>query len=252
VLANQSDHHEYREENINGNIVKMITTPYRGVGKNRNMALLYSAADYLLFADDDMIYADNYEEGILKAFENLKDADVIIFKCNLTKNNVIIETLPNKIKRLNIFNCFKYGAVHFVVRRASLKKANIWFSLLFGGGALYGSGEDALFLKECLDTKLKIYTHDFLIGNCATDESTWFKGYDEKLYYDKGAWCAASFPLLKYLVAFKLSMRFKKLSNFSYRKSMYLLCSGIKGYKGLKTYEQFIKSSDKNKPLMGK
>ena len=240
VLANQSDRRDYVEEIINGNKLKMITTPYRGVGKNRNMALLYSTADYLLFADDDMIYVDGYEESIIKAFEELKNADVIIFSCNFTKGNIVFNAIKNNIKRLNVFNCFRYGTATMAVRRKSILKANIWFSLLFGGGTIYGSGEDSLFLKECIDKKLKIYSHDFIIGNCAKDESTWFKGYDEKFFYDKGALCAAMFHMLKYLAATKLLMRFKRLSDFSCAKCARLMIHGMKGFRSLSSYDKYV------------
>ena len=238
VFANQSDCHSYAEAIIDGNSSKMITTPYRGVGKNRNMALLHSTADYVLFADDDMVYVNNYKEGILQAFDELKGADVIIFSCNLTKNNTVFATIQNKVKKRNIFNCFRYGTYIIAARRASVEKANIWFTPLFGGGTRYGSGEDSLFLKECLDHGLKIYTHNFLIGDCATDESTWFEGYNEKFFYDKGALCAAAFPSLKYLAAIKLAIRFKKSSALSYYESVKLLFQGIKGFRGLVAYEE--------------
>ncbi|MGV1039051.1 glycosyltransferase family A protein [Clostridium perfringens] len=79
IFANQYNNYKYIENYINGNRVRMITTPYRGVGKNRNTALLYSNADILLFSDDDMVYFDNYKDNIIKAFEELPDADIIIF-----------------------------------------------------------------------------------------------------------------------------------------------------------------------------
>lgn len=248
VFANQSDSHSYSEENINGNTVKMITTPYRGVGKNRNTAVLYAAAEYLLFADDDMKYTDGYEDGIINAFDELKDADIIIFGCDLTKNNVAYESIQNKIKRLNVFNTFKYPAHVIAARKKSIEKANIWFTQNFGGGTIYGSGEDSLFLKECLDKKLRIYSHSFKIGSCAKDESTWFKGYDEKYFYDKGALCAAMFPALKYFAAAKLLLKFKKLSALTWRKSSRLMLNGMKGFKKLLSYDDCVKI----KPEKGK
>ena len=51
----------------------------RGVGRNRNEALRRAEADIVLFADQDLTYADGYEKIVREAFERLPRADVIIF-----------------------------------------------------------------------------------------------------------------------------------------------------------------------------
>ena len=60
VIANQAD----REEVCSRGPVKMITTATRGVGLNRNLALLAADGDILLFADDDVVYNDGMEEAV--------------------------------------------------------------------------------------------------------------------------------------------------------------------------------------------
>jgi glycosyltransferase involved in cell wall biosynthesis len=245
VIANQSNGHAYLEETVNVNTVKLITTPYRGVGRNRNLGLLHSSADYILFADDDMVYKDGYSCGIMDAFKELGDADVIIFGVNHYSKGEFVNTLPKGIARINTFNGFKYGTYHIALKKRSIEKHNIWFSMLFGGGAKYGSGEDSLFIKQCLKNGLKIYTHPYIIADNMNNESTWFTGYNEKFYYDKGAWCAAAFPCLKYMAALKLLLRFKSKSNLSMLKAAFLLMSGIKGFKRLHSYEDFCMDSAK-------
>ena len=55
VIANQADRDEVLREATAYGEVKMVTTPTRGVGLNRNIALLASDADIVLF-----MYRDNY------------------------------------------------------------------------------------------------------------------------------------------------------------------------------------------------
>lgn len=52
VYANQCDCTSYEELEFDGHIAKMISTETRGVGKNRNIALMYASADVcsLLFS----------------------------------------------------------------------------------------------------------------------------------------------------------------------------------------------------------
>ena len=49
-------------------------------------------------------------------------------------------------KRVRWYNCGRYGAVSFAIRRDRLLESGITFSLLFGGGAKYSNGEDSLSL----------------------------------------------------------------------------------------------------------
>ena len=75
VFANQADRNDYAETTFDGHRARMVTTTQRGVGRNRNLALLYAEGDYLLFADDDMVYADDCPEQVVRAFEELPEAD---------------------------------------------------------------------------------------------------------------------------------------------------------------------------------
>ncbi|HAZ18610.1 MAG TPA: hypothetical protein DCY75_00365, partial [Clostridiales bacterium] len=51
---------------------------------------------------------------------------------------------------------------------------------------------DTLFLHSCLQKGLKIYAVPDSIATLSDErESTWFRGYNEKYYYDKGVLFAA-------------------------------------------------------------
>ena len=65
-------------------------------------------------------------------------------------------------------------------------RANVGFSLLFGGGARYSNGEDSLFLHDCLKKGLHIYADTAGLGREVYRESTWFHGYNEKFFADRG------------------------------------------------------------------
>ena len=244
ILANQSDLNDYQEKIISGNKVKLVTTNTQGVGINRNIALLNSSADILIFADDDMKYSEDYVENVIKAFEQLPQADVIIFSCNLTKNNEIFKKIENKIERKRFYNCLKYGTYTFAVRKNSLLKNNIFFNELFGGGAKYSSGEDSIFLRECFSKKLKVYSHNYIIGSCAKDTSTWFSGYNNKYFYDKGAWIACAFSKFRYLFVIYFLIRLKNRSTLTMREQFYLMLNGMNNFKSLIDYETFKEQVD--------
>ena len=48
------------------------------------------------------------------------------------------------------------------------------------------NGEDSLFLHDCLKAGLSVYRTDKALGHELKGESTWFKGYTDKFYFDRG------------------------------------------------------------------
>ena len=58
---------------------------------------------------------------------------------------------------------------------------------MFGPGGIYSHGEDTLFIVDSLKKGLKVYGVNVLIGSASNSSSTWFNGYDEKYFFDKGA-----------------------------------------------------------------
>ena len=236
VIANQSD----REEVVNSNSaygnVKMITTPTRGVGLNRNIALMASDADVLLFADDDIVYNDDMHEGVLNAFSRLPDADVIIFGIDIVKGGAVVEKRNTEIRRLRIWNSMRYGTCRMAVRRKALIENNITFNQCFGGGCEFSSGEDTLFLKACFDHGLKVYSYSYNLGACCKDTSTWFVGHNEKFFYDKGVLIRRLFPKSAYLMALYFAIRFKRETELGALKRIRCMCAGARGGKKMKPY----------------
>ena len=210
IIANQTDNVSYYSDD---NLI-MINTNTIGVGKNRNISLLYSNAKYILFGDDDVKYVDDLENIILDNFKKLKKADVLIFNIETKGNSSFKRRKNKKIKRVRWYNYMNYGAARIACKKESISKSNIWFTELFGGGAPYSCGEDVMFLSDCLKKQLKIYTIPICIGTVDQTTSTWFKGYNDKLYEDKGALLKSIYPHLYklFLLYFSFKQRTKERS----------------------------------------
>ncbi|MBE6884097.1 MAG: glycosyltransferase family 2 protein [Ruminococcaceae bacterium] len=237
IIANQTSCNGFEEREYEFGKVKMISTQTRGVGLNRNIALLASEADILLFSDDDMCYYDGALNGVKEAFAQNTRADVIIFSTDITRNGTIVERRYSKRKRAHIWNSMKYGTYAIGIRRKSLLKANLKFNELFGGGCPFSCGEDSLFIKACLDHSLKVYTDPYVLGTCCKDSSSWFTGYNEKYLYDKGVLYSFLFPRTKYLLAYYYGYRLKNKTKFSVGKNIAMIKKGIKNAKSLKVYD---------------
>lgn len=241
VIANQTNYNAIDSYSINNNRVKVISTTTRGVGINRNLGLLFSDSKYILFADDDNVYINNYADIVVQAFDNLPKADVIVFQLKYIKQNKIISEDNYKIKRRHLWNSLSFGAPKIAIRTSALKKRNISFSTLFGGGSLYGSGEDSIFICDCLKNKLKVYTYNKTIAENICDSSSWFSGFNEKYFFDKGAFIASSFGwFMKHLLVLYFVFRFINIKEISSIKKFKLLYSGLRAYSHCITYSEWL------------
>lgn len=244
IFINQDNRHEFEQITINNKNVKIITTDDRGVSKSRNTALLNATGDICLIADDDIIYKDDYEKTIQNAFEEIPHADIIIFNTTMLNcKGLIARKDIKKVRRSPKYKT--YGAVRIAFRLKSIRKSNIWFNLNFGPGAVFAAGEDSLIVRDANRHGLKIYEHPANIANVDYSTSTWFKGYNEKYFYDKGAFLAAAYRnskhILKYYFMLKMS-RHSKLSIFEISK---LIRDGINGYESLMSYGEYEKTEKK-------
>lgn len=168
-----------------GHRVRMYSWNERGVGLNRNNLMLRADADIILFADDDEIFDDGYVEKVVSEFEKHPEADAITFNV-IPIPDTIPPDLNLKWHRIRWYNCLKYGAPRLALRVRALREKDVYYSLLFGGGAKYSSGEDSLFVAECLKRGIKMYASPLNIGHVTFDTSSWYQGFDDKYFMDKG------------------------------------------------------------------
>ncbi len=185
VIVNQCGRYGYEEMERDGHKVQVFSMKERGVGLSRNTALLHADAEICVFSDEDIVLQKDYAEQISKAYQELPDADMILVNVKVAPSR---RTYWNEdIHRINYRNYGRYPAYSITVKREALLRANVYYSLLFGGGARYSNGEDSLFLRDCLKAGLKIYSHTICIGEEKERPSTWFSGYHEKFFRDRGA-----------------------------------------------------------------
>ena len=107
-------------------------------------------------------------------------------------------------KRVHLYNCGRYPTFAFAAKRELLHRNQITYSLLFGGGARYSNGEDSLFLRECIKKGMKVYASPVGLGKEEGTPSTWFHGFNQKFFYDRGV----LYHFLYGRLAFVLSLRF--------------------------------------------
>ena len=187
IVCNQNtDITSYKNYQKGSYNVRWYDFQEKGVGLNRNNALLRARGDICLLADDDVIYVDEYEKIILDAFEKNPKIDVILF--NVYSPEGEKRYITKKNKRIFLHNCGKFGAVRIAFRRNKVIKNAISFNQLFGGGSLYTAGEDTMFIRDCIRKGLKVLAvPQYILKLDNQRPSTWFVGYDRKFFEDLGS-----------------------------------------------------------------
>lgn len=228
IIVNQCDRCAYEEFEYRDRLIRCFFMTERGVGLNRNTALLHADSDIVLFSDEDIRFYDGYEKQVLSAFEKNADADLITFNFKVDERRA---TYYNREQRpVRWYNYGRYPTYSVAVRLEILRKANVSFSLLFGGGAKYSNGEDSLFLHDCLKKGMHLYTSTEEIGEEIYRESTWFKGYNEKFFVDRGVLYPYLYGKMAKLFAlrFLFAHRGEMCREIPFREAYRLMKKGIR------------------------
>lgn len=244
IVINQCNEEKVEEKYDNNGHIKMIYTMERGLSKSRNMALKEATGDICILCDDDIEYLDSYIEIVRKAFSEVKDADVIVFNVmSMNTEQRKQENLFSDVRRIPFYK--SYGSVHIAFRRKSIQENCINFNVKFGSGSgMYSFAEDSLFFAEIHKKKLKSYVYPAVIANLYTEGSTWFSGFNEKYFYDMGAYLCCAYPYLRHIFKLYYLFRLRGEKTISPSKMIKWMNNGMKGYKRNESFNKFNKNNN--------
>lgn len=131
---------------------RVFTSPTKGLSINRNIALSKAEAPILLISDDDVEYTPERLLSIIEKFEEYNDQDIITFRYESSNN---VKKYPSSKCYLSNPTKGYYVTSFEIAFRKDAVKGKIWFNENFGIGAKFPSGEEDVFIKDCLDAGLK-------------------------------------------------------------------------------------------------
>ena len=223
----QKTDHDYTKL-FEGFEARIINRMEKGVGLSRNTALEASDHELIQFGDDDIVYDDGYVSKVVAEFDAHPEADMLLFNVKAQAGR---ETYWNEdFARVNWRNYGRYPAYAICARRDKLIGSGVKYSLLFGGGAPYMNGEDSLFLHDCLKAGLNIYRTTVAIGKEKPGQSTWFKGYTDKFFFDRGVLYHFLYGKMAVILGFRYLFKNRKemCSEKGLLKCWRLLIDGVK------------------------
>lgn len=182
LVVNQCDREGERLFSTERGKARWIDSKSRGLTVSRNLALDRATGDVCLLCDDDEVFCPDYEAKILNAYQKLPQADVIVFKM------VNMPTaFPDKIMRLRFPGTLRVSSWQISFRPARLRETGVRFDELLGAGTGNGAEEELKFLTDCERVGLNIYYVPEEIASVAQTQSTWFEGFNETFFYNRGA-----------------------------------------------------------------
>ena len=225
VIINQCDEENYKEENICNALMRTFSVTDRGLTKSRNLAISKSQADICIICDDDEIFNEGYEKAVLSAYDALPDADIIIF-------DMVDRPLKwgDSIKKLSYIDLMSVSSWQITFRREKLLASGVLFDENMGAGSGNGAEEEFRFLTQCRKAKLRIYHYPFRLASVAQTQSTWFKGFDEEFFVNRGNTTRyiLGLPLSVLYAAYYAFAKRKQLSGMSMLRAFSYTVKGIK------------------------
>ena len=136
-----------------------------------------------------------------------------------------------KRKRLHIFNSLHYASCNIAFRRESIINKNIKFNTDFGPNAKWGNGSDTIFIRDVLNNKLKIYSSPVNLGTVYHRSSTWFNGYNEKFFFNKGVLFTAINTKFRIIFILQFLLRHREFwKDMGFMNALKCMLKGSKDY----------------------
>ena len=228
LIINQSEN----TLSSNKDNIRIINSKSRGLSNSRNIALENSFEKYCLFADDDIIYKKGFYKHIVEEFEQNKKADIITFMME-DENGNLFKQYKNQTKH-DKKSIREVNSVVIAFKRHAIIENNIKFDPLFGLGGTFETGDEYIFLRDCLDKNLNIFfcKKTILKHNSVSSGKLAFK--DENIFA-RAAIFHKFYGYLSYLKLIHHIYLLKKKNLINYNQMINKFSVGLKGIKKFKS-----------------
>ncbi|GEP52316.1 hypothetical protein FNO01nite_29880 [Flavobacterium noncentrifugens] len=219
--------------------VRIINSFEKGLSKSRNIAIQNASKKIGLFADDDVIYAKDFDKQIIDAF-NAFDSSVITFN-----HQRIGLDHPQNAATMHYSHNFKsiwnVCSIEIAVKTEDIKNAKISFNEQFGLGSYFETAEELLFMRTVLQHKIKAGYFPVVVVSHALLSSGEAQGSDKLIF----ARAALSYKLYGMLAYFWLPKYLFFLYRHQFISKSEILKKMKAGILGIKKYKELHKTTIK-------
>lgn len=151
LIINQSNN----MNNFNEGKVRMYNFNEVGLSRSRNRAIENAEGEISIIADDDIKYKLGSFDIIRDKFNANPEADIITFQVE-TPDKKPYKGYSNNEFWHNKRTIMKVSSIEIAFRSKKVLESGIRFDENFGLGSKYQSGEENIFLLDCLNKGLKV------------------------------------------------------------------------------------------------
>ena len=212
--------------------IRVINSDKKGISNSRNLAIHNSSKTYCLFGDDDIEYKKGFYELVLEEFLQNKNADVITFMMEDNDGNLFKDY--SNISTHNKRSIREVNSVVIAFKRDIIIKNNIMFDPLFGLGGTFKTGDEYIFLRNCLNKNLNlrfcrkvILKHDSL--------SSGKLAYKDENIFARAAIFHKFYGYLSYLKLIHHIYLLKKKNHIRFNQIINKFLVGLRGIKKFKS-----------------
>lgn len=217
------------------NNITMMNFNEIGLSKSRNRGLENSNTDIVLLTDDDVVFKPNCDDIIRNAFEENKDADIITFQVK-TPEGELFKNYSKVPFRHNKRSILKVSSIEIAIKKDAVDKYRVKYDEDFGLGSKYVSGEENIFLIDCIKKGMNIIYEPKVINIHPKETSG--NDLDLKAIYSKGALFYRMFGISSILMSVYFVIKKRKILKNGLFKSICYIYKGIFDYRIYKKDEE--------------
>lgn len=165
--------------------VEVINICGKGLSANRNNCIRHASGDIAVILDDDVRLKPEYVSEIMNIFSSDEEVDVACCKIRTMPGEPEYKKYGSEKFRMTRIGQFKsVSSVEIVYRVDKVRDNGILFDERFGLGTSLVSGEELIFLNDCMQKGLKImYYPVYIVGHaCQSSGKTMASYSDERLF----------------------------------------------------------------------
>ena len=127
--------------------IRVVNSRFTGLSNSRNLALEYAQGDWLLLCDDDVVLEPDFDQKIRTELPIGKtDVGLYVFRA-LKAADTWFRKYP-KAGPLTFLQAISLCSIEMVINRKAVQEQEVNFDSLFGLGAPFPLGEEAVFTAD--------------------------------------------------------------------------------------------------------
>lgn len=212
--------------------VRVINSFEKGLSRSRNSGIQSAIGKIILIADDDVVFIENFQKIIIKAYNENQNATVICFQTITQKGDSYSNYLKKK-KKLNNRKIRKVLSIEVTGKVEDLRKNNCFFNEFFGLGSTFQDSETFFFLRSIRYKRLKVLFQPSVIVKHESFSSS-DDACSDRVIYARMAGFYKTYGIVAYLLLLKYMFfltRKYNLSVFEIKRKFGVGLSGIYDYK---------------------